>query len=123
SCQPRKGEGLPFVAFYGDRGILHITDPGYKILDTNGKVAEQKPGEAGDVGHIADFLRCVRSGEKPHSEIEEGQKSALLCHLGNISYRTGRSIHFDPATRKIVGDPEAAKLWGREYRRGWEPKV
>ena len=41
---------LPFVAFYGDGGILHITDPGYKIFDAAGKVAEQKAGEGGDVG-------------------------------------------------------------------------
>jgi predicted dehydrogenase len=123
SCQPRKGEGLPFVAFYGERGILHITDPGYKILDRDGKVAEQQPGQFSDVVHIADFLKCVRSGSRPNSDIEEAQKSTLLCHLGNISYRLGRTLHFDPAKRKIVGDAEALKFWGREYRRGWEPKV
>jgi predicted dehydrogenase len=123
SCQPRKGEALPFVAFYGDGGVLHITDPGYKIFDAAGKVAEQKAGEGGDVGHIANFLSCVRTGERPNAEIEDAQKSTLLCHLGNIAYRTGHTIHFDPATRKIVDDPEATKLWGREYRRGWEPKV
>jgi hypothetical protein len=25
-------------------------------------------------------------------------------------------IHFDPKERRILGDPEADKLWGREYR-------
>ena len=28
--------------------------------------------------------------------------------LGNLSLKLGRSIRFDPATEKIVGDPEAA---------------
>jgi predicted dehydrogenase len=123
SCQPRKGEGLPFVAFYGDRGTLHITDPGYKVLDPAGKVAEQQAGAFSDVVHFADFLHAIRGGGRPNSEIEDAQKSTLLCHLGNISYRTGRAIHFDPASRKIVGDAEAQKLWSREYRKGWEPKV
>jgi predicted dehydrogenase len=123
SCHARKGEGLPFVAFYGDGGILHITDPGYKIFDAAGKVVQEKAGEGGDLGHMAHFLHCVRTGERPHSEIEDAQRSTLLCHLGNIAYRTGRTVHFDPESRKIVGDPEADKLWGREYRKGWEPKV
>ncbi len=123
SCHPRKGESLPFVCFYGEGGTLQITDPGYKVLDRTGKVVEQDPGQFSDVIPMAHFLHCIRSGETPYAEIEDAQKSTLLCHLGNISYRVGRTIHFDPASRRIVGDAEAMKLWGREYRRGWEPKV
>jgi predicted dehydrogenase len=123
SCHPRKGESLPFVCFYGEGGTLQITDPGYKVLDPAGKVVEQKPGEFSDVVPMGHFLHCIRSGEMPYAEIEDAQKSTLLCHLGNISYRVGRTIHFDPSSRKIVGDAEAEKFWGREYRRGWEPKV
>lgn len=123
SCHPRRGEGLAMVTFYGDKGILQITDPGYRILDMQGKELDKKSGEGGDIAHMSNFLNCIRTGEKPNSEIEEGQKSTLLCHLANIGYRTGRVINFDPATRKILNDPDAMKLWGREYRPGWEPKV
>jgi predicted dehydrogenase len=123
SCHPRKADGLPFVAFYGDKGTLHVTDPGYKLYSAAGKLVEHKPGEYSDVVHVADFLKCVRTGGRPNSDIEEGQRSTLLCHLGNIAYRLGRAVHFDPAARKITGDAEALKLWGRDYRKGWEPKV
>ena len=123
SCHPRKAEAPPFVTFYGDQGSLAQDGPGYKIYDLKGKLIDQGTGPAGDVVHIENFLDCIRSGKKPNLEIEDGQNSTLLCHLGNIAYRTGRTIHFDASTRRISGEPEAEKLWGREYRPGWEPKV
>jgi predicted dehydrogenase len=123
SCHPRKNESLPFVAFFGEGGSLVQDGPGYKIYDLKGKEMAAGTGPGGDKSHIENFLDCIRSGAKPNQEIEDGQKSTLLCHLGNIAYRTGRTIHFDPATRRIAGDTEAEKLWGREYRPGWEPKV
>lgn len=123
SCNPRGGDNLPFVAWYGDNGSLANFGPGYKVFDPKGKVLSEGPGAGGDKGHIENFLQSIRSDAKPNSEIAVGQASTLLCHLGNIAYRTGHEIHFDPKARKIVDDHEAQKLWGREYRKGWEPKV
>jgi len=37
-------------------------------------------------------------------------------HLANISYRVGRTIHWDPKTRTCIGDAEANKLLTRSYR-------
>jgi hypothetical protein len=47
----------------------------------------------------------------------------VLAQLGNIAQRTGRSLSTDPANGHIIGDPEASKLWTREYAPGWEPTV
>lgn len=123
SCLPRRHEKLPFVTFYGDSGSLVQEGNGYKIYDLKGVETGAGSGPGGEKDHIANFLNSIRGREKPNSEIGEGQKAALLSHLGNIAYRAGRTIHFDPATRKIIGAPEASALWRREYRPGWEPKV
>jgi hypothetical protein len=32
-------------------------------------------------------------------------------------------VHCDPRTGRIVDNPEAMKLWGRDYEPGWEPEV
>jgi hypothetical protein len=73
--------------------------------------------------HLANFLDCIRNDKRPNAEIEEGYKSALLCHLGNISHRVGRALTIDPTNGHIKDDADAQKLWRREYRDGWEPKV
>jgi predicted dehydrogenase len=117
-------EGESFgVVFYGEKGNLVVTK-NYAFYDMNGKEQSQLPAQGGETEHLADFLGCIRDrSQKPHAEIEEGVKSTLLCHLGNIAYRTGHTIHFHPDDKKIVGDAEASALWSREYRPGWEPKV
>lgn len=124
SCHPRGFEGVGFgVNFYGSKGHLVIAGDAYKTYDLNGKELSSFDGKRTDVDHFKNFLDCIKNSKTPNAEIEEGQKSTLLCHLGNIAWRTGRTINFNPATRQIVGDKEATALWGREYRPGWEPKV
>jgi len=123
SCNPRKIEKHPAVAWYGEKGMMTQEANGYKIYDPAGKQIGEGAGPGGDKVHIGNFLDAIRGDAKPNSEIEVGQTSTLLCHLGNIAYRTGRTIHFDPATRRIVGDQDSEKLWSREYRPGWEPRV
>lgn len=124
SCHPRGFEGAGFgVNFYGDKGQLVIAGNSYKIYDLNGKERSAGAGKSSDADHFGNFLDGIRTGAPLHSEIAEGQKSTLLCHLGNIAYRTGHTLEIDPKTRRIIHDKTATALWGREYRKGWEPKV
>jgi predicted dehydrogenase len=124
SCQPRGFEGSQFgVAFYGDRGSLISDGGGYKILDLQNKLVASGSGGTHDAPHVKNFLECVRDGRLPNADIEEGHKSTLLCHLGNIAYRTGQTLTVDPSTGRIRDNKMASALWSRKYRRGWEPKV
>jgi predicted dehydrogenase len=75
-----------------------------------------------EVSHFQNFIDCVRSRKREdlHCEILEGHMSTSLCHLANISFRTGRKLTFDPATETFPGDAEANALLTRKYR---EPYV
>lgn len=124
SCNLHGFEGSGFgIAFYGDKATLIIDGDNYRLLDPKDKEIENHAGKAADAPHFQNFLDCVQSGQRPVADIEEGYKSALLCHLGNIAYRTGGAIACDPQSGHVVGNPQGEALWGREYEKGWEPKV
>jgi hypothetical protein len=116
------------VNFYGEKGCMALAGNNCIVYDLNNKVIrETKSKREGlfdfDSVHFANFLDGIRDGESLRAEIEEGQKSTLLCHLGNIAWRTGHTVNFDPKAHKISGDEAATALCRREYRSGWEPKV
>jgi predicted dehydrogenase len=124
SCHPRRPENLSFVTFYGESGSLAITDPGYVIYDLAGKEVERPEPRRDDALHVGNFVEAIRDHKVTlNSEIGDAQKSTLLCHLGNISYRTGRTLRFDPVEKKIADDKEAQAFWEREYEPGFEPEV
>jgi hypothetical protein len=112
------------IGFYGDNGSLVTDGRDYKIYDPAGKLLETNDkGFTGHDPHLNNFLACIRTGDRPAADIEDGHKSTLLCLLGNIAYRTGHTLNCDPASGHIQNDPAAEALWTREYRAGWEPKV
>ena len=110
------------VECYGTKGMMFLSRRG-KIgvwNERNQRVdIKVQPGGQDDEAHIANFIESVRGNAKPNAEIEVGHLSSSLCHLGNIAARLGRSLRFDPKTEQIVGDEEANRLVGREYRDHW----
>lgn len=124
SAHRRGFEGSMFgMVFYGTEGAMVIPSSSYAIYDRGDKLVEEKAGSGGDALHIDNFLAGVREGTELNAEVGVIQRSTLLCHLGNIAYRTGRALRCDPVTGHIQDDDEAAALWSREYEPGWEPEL
>ncbi len=124
SCSPRGPAGSGFgVTFHGDDGTLELFDIGYRIYDLQNKLVSEESGRGGDDEHIIDFLRCIREGGTPTADIEIGHRSALLCHLGNISHRLQRALLTDPDNGRPRDDAGATELWSREYEPLWRPQV
>ena len=69
--------------------------------------------------HWKDFLSCVESRNKPVADVEEGHISTASCILANQAMKLGRTLTWDPAAHKVVGDDEANKLLIRPYRAPW----
>jgi predicted dehydrogenase len=111
SKHPAEGTGFG-VAFYGDKGTLIIGERSWRIEDGDG--SRGKPGPDGQQLHVKNFLDCVKSRNKPNADIEIGHLSTRLCHLGNIAFRTGKKLTFDPVHESFP-DPDANALLSRQY--------
>ena len=120
------------VAGHREVGEAVVVDRDHHVARLHLRVGEDlgdktvKPGSAGPTvpavaepnNHFENFIDCVRSRKREdlRCEAEEGYMSTALCHLANIAYRTGRTLHFDPKTETFPGDSEANALLTREYR-------
>jgi predicted dehydrogenase len=70
--------------------------------------------------HKRNWLECVKAGKETICPAEVGHRSASICHLGNIGYRLGRKLRWDPAKERFVGDAAADKELSREPRPKWK---
>ena len=111
------------ISFHGTEGTIIVSGSGYTMYDMQRKEVATQSGPGGDADHFQDFLDAIRNNRRPNADIEQAHRSTLLCHLGNIAYRTGTTLHTDPANGHILDNPDAQALWSREYAKGWEPKV
>ena len=105
------------VAFYGNAGYMLIGRRGWKVVEKGNRVVFDRQVEISDLPHLSNFLNAVQSGAELNCEIEQGYRSTLLVHLGNLSYRVARPLRFDAATQTLPDDPEADELLKRRGRK------
>ncbi len=112
----RKGTG---AEFRGDKGTLFIDRGGWTIQADKAEPVTH-PGSRLEEPHVENFADCIAGRAKPAADIVEGHKTAVTCHLANITALLNRSVRFDSASQTIQGDSQAAALQAREYRSGWK---
>jgi len=69
--------------------------------------------------HYTDWLDAIRKRSKPICDIEIGCRSVSVCHLGNIAYKLGRPLKWDPKREVFVGDSGANRLLSLAMRSPW----
>ena len=82
----------------------------------------KEPGSSDDqfASHARNFVDCVKSRQRPISDVEEGFQVSTAYHLANLSLRLGRKLEWDAEKETIVGDKEAAARLERPYRKPWD---
>jgi predicted dehydrogenase len=111
-------------SFFGTKGF-YVVGKGF-FTYKEGKTSEREPipvtAEASDKGSPWErFFKAIRSRKPEDMPVStlDGHFACVHCQLGNIAYRLGRSLEFDPKTERFK-DREANKHISRDYRKGFE---
>lgn len=105
-------------AVYGTEGYMLISRRGW-FRTYLGRKEEEGPAMRGNGGypqHMQNFLDCVKSRQTPNAPMEMAHLSCGLVHLGEIAYRVGRVLHFDPTKEVFPNDSEATAMLTKKYR-------
>jgi hypothetical protein len=122
-------------AIMGTTGTVLVDRDGYEVYDLKGaKTNEFRVGgttsssdlvgaDSMTAAHFANFIAAIRTGEKLNAPISVGNVAVTMLQLSNIAWEVNRELHLDTKDGRIQNDPDAMKMWGREYEKGWAPHV
>ena len=117
---PRRRLG---IYFHGANGTLFSDYGSHTIIAEGDKMdgmETPEPSIEPSPGHEREWLDCIKSRKQPTANVDYHVAVDVPIVLGNLSYRLGRSIRFDPETERIVGDKEAQRLSQPKYRAPWK---
>ena len=70
-------------------------------------------------GHHQDFLKCIRTRNRPVCDVAIGHRATCISHLGNISFRLGRPLEYDPGAETFPNDEAAIRMCAKPMRAPW----
>jgi predicted dehydrogenase len=109
--------------FIGDKGRIAIQHGGSpKLLPEEVFVDFKGPDPylPKSPGHHQQWIDACKTGSRTGSNFGYAGPFTEIVLLGNIAYRTGQTIEYDPATGRVTNRSEANDLLDKPYRKGWE---
>jgi predicted dehydrogenase len=84
-------------------------------------VSETLPkGSNFDRCHYEEWINACKGGPKAFSNFDNSGPLTETVLLGNVALRAGAKIEWDARHLKIKNLPEANRLLGKQYRKGWK---
>ena len=110
------------VLFVGDKGML-LSDYGkHLLLPEKQFEGFQRPAQSipNSIGHHAEWVNACKTGEPTTCNFEYSGWLTEANHLGNVAYRVGKKLEWDPIAMRCKNVPEADAFLRRKYRSGWK---
>jgi predicted dehydrogenase len=116
---PQWGSGHLFI---GDKGML-LSDYGKHVLLPEKEFADfQRPDPfiPRVKGHHEEWIEACKAGVSPSANFEYSGWLTETNHLGNVAFRAGKKLHWDPVNMRATNAPEADPFIRCACRKGWE---
>lgn len=115
---PQWGDGCLFI---GSKGMILADYGKHVLLPEKAFEGFQPPGPtiARSPGHHAEWLEACKTGKPTSANFEYSGWLTEANHLGNVAYRTGKRLEWDPNRMAARNAPEAGQFIRRTYRDGW----
>jgi predicted dehydrogenase len=119
------------ILFEGDKGRFHVgrgRTKGRPFEDLKKKplpdgAIDAVYGGKKPTTHMQNFMNCIKSGDKPISDVWTHHRAMTTCHLANISIRLDKTLEWDPKTEMITNGSDLNAWQSREQRKGYEINV
>ena len=121
-----KSGGIPkwdsAVLFVGGKGMIlasydkHILLPEKDFADFK----HPEPTLPRSPGHHAEWIAACKGGKATSADFQYSGWLTEANHLGNVAYRAGKKLEWDPKKLRAKNAPEADRFIHREYRKGWK---
>jgi predicted dehydrogenase len=109
------------VLFEGEKGQLLADYSKHKLLPEEKwqGFTPPMPTIARSLGHHREWIEAIKTKGKTTCNFGYSGALAEAVLLGNVAYRSGEEIQWDPSQAKILNSAKAAAFLDKEYRKGW----
>jgi hypothetical protein len=119
-------EGLKFqpncTIFKGTKGWIAVSRGTFQTSSEEIRRQGRDPGpirlpQSADHNH--NFVDSVLSREQPISNLNSAIQSDIMCHMVDLSVRTGETLGWDPVKQTVIGSADAISRMSRPMRAPW----
>jgi predicted dehydrogenase len=110
------------ILFVGAQGML-LSDYGRHVLLPEEKFKDFRPPAPSippSPGHFEEWLAACKTGKPTSADFEYSAALTIANHLGNVAYRVGRKLEWDPVAFQAPNVPAADELIRKTYHNGWK---
>jgi predicted dehydrogenase len=107
--------------FIGSKGMLLSDYNKHLLLPEKQFVDFARPPKTipDSIGHHKEWIHACKIGAPTTCHFGYSGPLTEMTHLGNVAYRAGKKIEWNPTTMRITNAPEAERFLRRDYRPGW----
>lgn len=127
----RGDSSRPGVEFIGENGTIYVDRS--RMHSTPSSLLDQKVptdgtrlygvigANANSMGtHNFAFINSIINRRPTATDIETAHRSNSACLVGEIAYRTGRTIKWDYKNEQVIGDDAANRMCSRSFYGDWQ---